>query len=113
MRHAVANSAAVLPSIAEKYDSSVRSTSKRCCSSSTWPRHSSPIVAASSAGDVGAERRRERRRLGEEEVAGEDRHDVAPAGVDARDAAAGLGLVDDVVVVERAEVDELDRDRRR
>ena len=60
-------------------------------------------------GDVGAERRRERRRAGEEEVAREDRDDVAPAGVDAGDAAPGLGLVDDVVVVQRAEVDELAR----
>ena len=57
--------------------------------------------------DVGAERRRERRRAGEEEVAGEDRDDVAPPGVDARHAAAGLGLVDHVVVVERSEVHEL------
>ena len=62
-------------------------------------------------GDVGTERRRQRRRAGEEEVAGEDRHDVAPAGVDAGHAAAGLGLVDHVVVVERAEVDELAGDR--
>ena len=65
------------------------------------------MVAASSDGDVGAERRGERRRAGEEEVAGEDRDDVAPARVDARHAAAGLGLVDHVVVVERAEVHEL------
>ena len=89
----------------------MRSASKRCCSSSTWPRHSSPIVVGEQPGDVGAERRGERRRLGEQEVAGEDRHDVAPAGVHARHAAAGLGLVDHVVVVERPEVDELDRDR--
>ena len=108
-RHAVAMSDAVLPSIAERYDSSVRSASKRCCSSSTWPRHSSPIVAASSAGDVGAERRRERRRLREQVVAGEDRDDVRPARVHRRHAAAGLGFVDHVVVVERSEVDQLDR----
>ena len=68
------------------------------------------MVAASSAGDVGAERGGERRRPGEEEVAGEDRHDVAPAGVHARHAAPGLGLVDDVVVVQRTEVDELHRE---
>ena len=60
-------------------------------------------------GDVGAERRRERRRLREQVVAGEDRDDVGPARVHARDAAPGLGLVDHVVVVERAEVHELDR----
>ena len=62
-------------------------------------------------GDVGAERRGERRRPGEQEVAGEDRHDVVPAGVHARHAPPGLGLVDDVVVVERPEVHELDRHR--
>ena len=50
-------------------------------------------------------------RLGEEEVAGEDRDDVRPARVDARHAAPGLGLVDHVVVVERPEVDELHRAR--
>ena len=61
-------------------------------------------------GDLGAERRRERRRPGEQEVAGEDRDDVAPAGVHARDAPPGLGLVDDVVVVERPEVHQLDGD---
>ena len=61
-------------------------------------------------GDVGAERCGERRGAGEQVVAGEDRHDVGPAGVDARHAAARLGLVDDVVVVQRAEVDELARD---
>ena len=60
-------------------------------------------------GDVGAERRRQRRRPGEQEVAGEDGHDVAPARVHARHAAAGLGLVDHVVVVERPEVHELAR----
>ncbi len=60
-------------------------------------------------GDVGAERGREGRRLREQEVAGEDRDDVRPAGVDAGHAAAGLGLVDHVVVVQRAEVDQLDR----
>ena len=62
-------------------------------------------------GDVGAQRRGQRRRAGEEEVAGEDRHDVAPAGVDAGHAAPGLGFVDDVVVVERSQVDQLHRDR--
>ena len=60
-------------------------------------------------GDVGAERRRERRRLREQVVAGEDRDDVRPARVHRRHAAPGLGLVDHVVVVQRAEVDQLDR----
>ena len=61
------------------------------------------------AGHLGAERRGDLRGPGQQEVAGEDRLQVAPAGVDALDAAAGVGLVDDVVVVERAEVDQLDR----
>ncbi len=60
-------------------------------------------------GDIGTERRRERRGAGEEEVAREDRDDVAPARVDAGDTAPRLGLVDHVVVVERAEMDELAR----
>ena len=60
-------------------------------------------------GDVGSERRGERGRLREEVVAGEDRHDVRPARVHARNTAARLGLVDHVVVVERAEMHELDR----
>ena len=61
-------------------------------------------------GHLGAERGRDLRRLGEQEVAGEDRLEVAPAGVDALDGAPGDRLVHHVVVVERAEVDELDRD---
>ena len=60
-------------------------------------------------GDVGAERRGERRRPGEQVVAGEDGHDVRPAGVHARDAPPGLGLVDHVVVVQRTEVHQLHR----
>jgi hypothetical protein len=60
-------------------------------------------------GDVGAERGGERRGLGEQVVAGEDRDDVRPARVHAGHAPPGLGLVDHVVVVERSEVDELDR----
>ena len=62
-------------------------------------------------GDRRAERRRELRRARQQVVAGEDRDDVAPARVHARNAAPGLGLVDHVVVVERSEVDELDRHR--
>ena len=69
-----------------------------------WSWRAAPATSApSEAASVG--------RAGEQVVAGEDRDDVAPAGVDARDAAPGLGLVDHVVVVERAEVHELDRDR--
>jgi hypothetical protein len=48
--------------------------------------------------------------LGEQEVAGEDRLEVAPSEVDAVDAPAGLGLVDHVVVAQRAHLDELHRD---
>ena len=46
---------------------------------------------------------------GEQQVAGEDRDRVAPHGLRARHAAAALGVVHDVVVVERAEVGDLDR----
>ena len=60
-------------------------------------------------GHLGAQRRGELRRPGQQEVAGQDRPQVAPAGVHALDGAPGGGLVDDVVVVERADVDELDR----
>ena len=58
-------------------------------------------------GDVGAERRGERRCPGQQVVASEDRHDVAPPSVHRGHAATGLGLVDHVVVVERPEVNEL------
>ena len=60
------------------------------------------------AGHLGAEGGRDLGRLGQQEVAGQDRLEVAPAGVDARRSPPGVGLVHDVVVVERAEVDELD-----
>ena len=62
-------------------------------------------------GDLGAERRRDLRRLGQQVVAGEDRLEVAPAGVHAVDRAPGRGVVHDVVVVERAEVHQLHRHR--
>ena len=62
-------------------------------------------------GDVPAQPGRERRRPRQQEVAGEDGHDVAPPCVDARYAPARLGLVDDVVVIQRSLVDELDRHR--
>ena len=109
MRHAVAMSDAVLPSIAERYDvlgavgvEEVLQLEHLAAAELADRRGEQP-------GDVGAERRRERRRLGEQVVAGEDRDDVRPARVHARHAAPGLGLVDHVVVVERAEVHELDR----
>ncbi len=62
-------------------------------------------------GDVPAQPCRQCGRPGQQEVAGEDGHDVAPPRVDARHAPARLGLVDDVVVVQRSLVDELDRHR--
>ena len=45
---------------------------------------------------------------GEQEVAGEDRLEVAPLRVDAGDGAARCCVVHHVVVVERAEVDQFD-----
>ena len=63
------------------------------------------------AGDLGAERGGDLGRAGQEEVAGHDGDEVAPAGVDALHVAAHQGLVHDVVVVERGQVDELDRHR--
>ena len=76
----------------------------------TWPWHRRPSVSASSAaisvprlgGDGGA--------AGQQVVAGDDGDQVAEAAVDALDVAADRRLVDDVVVVERGQVDELDRD---
>ena len=62
-------------------------------------------------GDGCTERRGELRRAGEQVVAREDRDDVAPARVHARDAATRLRFVDHVVVVQRPEVDELDGHR--
>ena len=65
------------------------------------------------AGHLGAEPGGDLGGLGQQEVAGEDRLEVAPAGVDALDAPAGLGLVDHVVVAQRADLDELDGDAAR
>ena len=59
-------------------------------------------LGAEAGGDLGG--------AGQEEVARQDGSVVAPAGVDAGDGTAHLGLVHHVVVVERADVDELHRD---
>ena len=77
----------------------------RSCSIS--PSHSQPIVRASSPATSVPSDGGDLRRPREQEVAGEDRLQVPPLGVDGLDAAAGVGLVEHVVVVERAEVDQL------
>ena len=59
--------------------------------------------------DLGAEARRDLGSLREQEVAREDRLQVAPARVHALDRATGRRFVDDVVVVQRSQVHELDR----
>jgi hypothetical protein len=60
-------------------------------------------------GDLGPERRGDLGGPREQEVAGEDRLQVAPLGVDRLHPAPRVGLVDDVVVVQGAEVHELAR----
>ena len=75
--------------------------------SSPW--HSRPMVLARTRYDLGAEPGRDLRGPGQQEVAGQDGHQVAPAGIGALHAPPGAGLVDDVVVVQRAHVDQLDR----
>jgi hypothetical protein len=60
--------------------------------------------------DLGAEGSSDLRGLGQQEVAGQDGGEVPPPCVHALDRSPGHCLVDDVVVVERPEVDELDRD---
>jgi hypothetical protein len=57
--------------------------------------------------DVGAQIGRDVGGTGEEEVTGEDRDRVVPAGVGRGGAAAKLGLVHHVVVVERRQVGQL------
>ena len=57
-------------------------------------------VRAQQGGELGG--------LREQEVAGQDRDQVVPAGVGRLRAAAQVGLVHDVVVVERADVGDLD-----
>ena len=110
MRQAVANSDAVLP-LDRRAGRRPRCgrRRRRARSSRTWPSHSRPMVAASSPATSVPSDGGDLRRPGQQEVAGEDGPEVAPPGVDALDGAAGRGLVHDVVVVERAEVDELDR----
>ena len=63
--------------------------------------------AGQEAGDLGPDGGGDLGSPREQEVAGEDRLQVAPFGIDRLDAAPRVGLVDDVVVVERAEVHEL------
>ena len=58
---------------------------------------------------LGAERGGDLRGPGQQEVAGHDGDEVAPAGVDAFDSPPGPGLVHDVVVVQRSQMDELHR----
>ena len=60
-------------------------------------------------GDLGAEAGGDGGAAGQQVVAGDDGHQVAEAAVDALDVAPDGCLVDDVVVVERGQVDELDR----
>ena len=61
-------------------------------------------------GHLGTQRRGDLGRPGEQEIARQDRPMVAPAEVHRRHAAARLGLVDHVVVVERADLHQFDRD---
>ena len=58
--------------------------------------------------DLGAEVGRDLRGPGEQVVAGEDGDRVVPPGVRAGPASPEVGLVDDVVVIQRGEVGELD-----
>ena len=81
-------------------------------SSAIWPSHSRPIVRASSpATSVPSEAAISDARASRKSPA-RMACEVAPPGVHALDAAAGLGLVHHVVVVQRPEVDELARPRR-
>jgi len=59
------------------------------------------------SGDLGPERGGDLGRPGQQEVAGHDGHQIAPARVHALDRPAHGGLVHDVVVVERRQVHEL------
>ena len=66
------------------------------------------MVAARSPATSVPMRRGDLRGSAEQEVARQDRPDVPPPAVDALDAPAGGRLVDDVVVVERADLHQLD-----
>ena len=66
--------------------------------------------ASQQSGDLGAERCSDLGRPRQQEVAGEDRLQIAPPGVDRVDAASGLGLVHHIVVVQRPEVHQFTRD---
>jgi len=63
--------------------------------------------AGQDGGHLGAQAGGDLRRLAQQEVAGQDRHQVAPLGVGRRHPTAGVGIVHHVVVVQRAEVHEL------
>ena len=62
---------------------------RRCCSSRDLALAQPADGGGEQAGDLGAERGGDLRRPGQQEVAGEDRLQVAPPGVHALDAAAG------------------------
>ncbi len=66
--------------------------------------------ARKQTGDLGSERRRDFRRPREKKVTGENRLQVAPLRIDRLDTATRLGLVHDVVVVQRTQVDEFTGD---
>ena len=81
-------------------------------SSRICPEHSRTKVCAWILTACGAEVGDDVGRRAEEQVADQDRRGVAVGGVGAGGAAAHVGLVHDVVVVERGEVGQLDPGRR-
>ncbi len=107
IRAEVANSAAVLPSIDSRYCASVRRDLVGRADLVDLAEAQPADRVGQQAGDLGAERRGDLRRPRQQEVAGDDRLQVAPLGIDGLDAAPGLGLVHHVVVVERTDVDQL------
>ena len=62
-------------------------------------------------GDLGAQAGRDGGRAGQQVVAGHDGHQISETAVDALDVAPDGGLVEHVVVVQRGQVDQLDRHR--
>ena len=70
-----------------------------------------PQGGGQQAGDLGAQGGGDLGRAGQQEVAGHDGHEVAETGVDALHVAPHGGLVHDVVVVQRRQVDQLDGHR--